>query len=788
MTRTTSIKTDLKNGLTVFGYELKKCRTTLIIYAVLAVFLTTVTYALTWVKRSGMFMSGYTDNSSQTALLSCQISALLIFLLTSVFTIIYTIRVFSYLHNKRKADRINPLPVKSGVLFIGKALAAYVASIVPALFFIGIICVITACLGTTPHSEVFSLFGKIPLGAIACISLYGLLAICCGTSVNAVLTFLAICACYPVSATLVKGMINSFFFGLPDIISGENFLMKALNPLAAYDGVNVIYWILFTVGCFALSIFLLRRRKAELSQTGFAFRMPCYVVEVLVTFLAGMILGVVFGALNVLNHGFAGFAFGFVLGGGTAFVIAHVILFTGFSRILKSLIFVGSAAVLAIGFAAVCCFAAPSYIGYLPERDKIESAGFVYFTPEMLGFRAFADDARVTREAAEDHTDIESIDAVYRIHQAYVDDISKFSLSRKFRNVINFTNMAKKAVAYKLKDGSTVTRSYDLSYFTPGLLDYIGYDENDVSYLNSFSLSASDEELLENTPQYREKYSIIGRLTAEDLTGVTVSYNYELFTVTSREDMEKLLTAYRNDYIALGDENSYSDVRIDFDYEMSSVGNPTVFSLLGFEERINYIYDIAGSCYVTGYYTETYKVMKEIGILDASGRVNRQSPYYESNGQTDPFSGFNFDADWSDEINNTAYKKGDVIPLVNETGSFVAPWDCTEKMDLTVVSYYDIYDELLMFESSSKDDWISNDTGRVDANDYAKDFQILQVLTRETELVENGIYGTARVKANGKEEILRYMQLGDIYSPVFFLTDKVSDEEMNSILKSYRMY
>ena len=785
MTRTTSVKTDLHNGLTVFGYELKKCRTALIIYAVLAGFLTVVTYALSWVETSGILLSGAAGSTEETALRFSRFAALLIFLLTSAFTIVYTIRVFSYLHNKRKADRVNPLPVKSGVLFIAKALAAYVASIVPALFFLGIICIVSACMGTPPQSEVISLFGQIPLGAIACISLYGLMAVCCGSSVNAVLTFLAICFCYPVSAIFVKGMIDSFFFGLPDVISGDHFLMKALNPLAAYDGVNVIYWILFTLGCFALSVFLLRRRKAERAQTGFAFRLPCYVVEVLIVFLAGTFIGGAFGSLNVLNNGFAGFAFGFVLGGGTAFVIAHVILFKGFSRILKSLIFAGGTAALAIGFAAVCCFASPAYTGYIPERDEVESAGFVSFTPDMLSYRAFSDDVRVTREAAEDHTDTESIDAVFRIHQAYVDDVSKYSLPRKFRNVINFSNLAKKAVAYRLKDGSTVTRSYDLGYFTPGLLDFIALDENDVDYLNGFSNSASDEELLENKPEYREKYSVVGRLTPEDLTGVTVSYNYEFFTITSREDMEKLLSAYQKDYIALGDDNSYSDVRIDFDYEIGSTDNSAVFSLLGFEERINSIYDIIGDQYVMGYYTETHKVMKEIGILDASGRVNRQSPYYESN-MHDEY----LDLYYSNELigeDGYGFNEGDTVQLDN--GSFISPWYCKEIIDGTIYEYNDINtDELLMFQSWSKKELRTDEAGVSEANAYADDFQVLQVMTRKTELVENGVYGTARVKANGKEETLRYMQLGDEYSPVFFLTDKVSDEEMNSILKSYRMY
>ena len=38
MTRTTSVKQDLRQGATIFFYQLKKSRTPLILFAVLAVF------------------------------------------------------------------------------------------------------------------------------------------------------------------------------------------------------------------------------------------------------------------------------------------------------------------------------------------------------------------------------------------------------------------------------------------------------------------------------------------------------------------------------------------------------------------------------------------------------------------------------------------------------------------------------------------------------------------------------------------------------------------------------
>ena len=111
---------------------------------------------------------------------------------------------------------------------------------------------------------------------------------------------------------------------------------------------------------------------------------------------------------------------------------------------------------------------------------------------------------------------------------------------------------------------------------------------------------------------------------------ISVSYDFETGSVTSREDIEKLLTAYRTDYIKLGDIGSYDSLRIAFEYSESQSSTSTLLSLLGADDFSAYIYSMIGSGSVPANYTETRKAMREIGVLDESGRINRQSPYYQS--------------------------------------------------------------------------------------------------------------------------------------------------------------
>ena len=338
MTRTISIKQTLKQSLAVMRHDLKKSRLPLIIFAVVAAFFTTAVLSLAIVSKQHRLQSMFSIYRSSSMERFGEVTTLLVFLLTSVFALIYCFKLFSYLHNKRKADRIVPMPIKAGVLFLTKTVTALLLTVIPSLFFVGIINIIASASGTVLGDNVINAFWQIPLGALACVSFYALMAVCSGTKANAALTYLAICFSYTVAAFYVKGMIDSFFLGIPTNVRGEHFLMKALNPFAAYDGSNVVYWLIFSAVCIALSLLLLRFRKAERAQTSFAFRLPCYVVEALLTFISGMFMGVLFGSNKVTGDAFWGFVFGFALGGATGFTVTHAILFRGFKGILKSLI------------------------------------------------------------------------------------------------------------------------------------------------------------------------------------------------------------------------------------------------------------------------------------------------------------------------------------------------------------------------------------------------------------------------------------------------------------------
>ena len=500
MTQKTSFKSRLKQMLSFFLSDLKSCNTFLIVFGIISAVAITVCFTICVVLGNDSSFSMMLSALSITGIANSGIgeielfqysSASLVYLISIVFTIIYTVRIYSYLHNKRKADLYGSLPIGRATLFIAKSVSAYLMSIIPAIFFLSLISIISVCSGHSVVSEVTKLFPEICMGTLASISFFGLIAICCGTMLNSVLMFIAVCVAYPLSAIFIKGTVVGCFDGFYVGIFKDSVIMNALNPLAAYDGINVIYWLIFSVVCIALGAFLAKKRKAERAQSAFAFHLPCYIIKVLVSFLAGMFLGVLFGSMNVFG-GYAGFVFGFILASVPVYIIVHLILYRGFSKLIKTSIPLGALIIVSCVGVALCCFDAFGYNSYIPKTQDIKSAGF-YDANSNYQAKGSAVGKNL-KDMADDITDKDTIANILEAHYQLVDN-RNYSVKNKFKNtwfsmfkdnVPVFSEISKNpdyAFAYTLNNGNIVTRTYSSASVFDETESYLSstYNELDTS-------------------------------------------------------------------------------------------------------------------------------------------------------------------------------------------------------------------------------------------------------------------------------------------------------------------
>lgn len=500
MTQKTSFKSRLKQMLSFFLSDLKSCNTFLIVFGIISAVAITVCFTICVVLGNDSSFSMMLSALSITGIANSGIgeielfqysSASLVYLISIVFTIIYTVRIYSYLHNKRKADLYGSLPIGRATLFIAKSVSAYLMSIIPAIFFLSLISIISVCSGHSVVSEVTKLFPEICMGTLASISFFGLIAICCGTMLNSVLMFIAVCVAYPLSAIFIKGTVVGCFDGFYVGIFKDSVIMNALNPLAAYDGINVIYWLIFSVVCIALGAFLAKKRKAERAQSAFAFHLPCYIIKVLVSFLAGMFLGVLFGSMNVFG-GYAGFVFGFILASVPVYIIVHLILYRRFSKLIKTSIPLGALIIVSCVGVALCCFDAFGYNSYVPKTQDIKSAGF-YDANSNYQAKGSAVGKNL-KDMADDITDKDTIANILEAHYQLVDN-RNYSVKNKFKNtwvsmfkdnVPVFSEISKNpdyAFAYTLNNGNIVTRTYSSASAFEETESYLtsSYNELDTS-------------------------------------------------------------------------------------------------------------------------------------------------------------------------------------------------------------------------------------------------------------------------------------------------------------------
>lgn len=500
MTQKTSFKSRLKQMLSFFLSDLKSCNTFLIVFGIISAVAITVCFTICVVLGNDSSFSMMLSALSITGIANSGIgeielfqysSASLVYLISIVFTIIYTVRIYSYLHNKRKADLYGSLPIGRATLFIAKSVSAYLMSIIPAIFFLSLISIISVCSGHSVVSEVTKLFPEICMGTLASIAFFGLIAVCCGTMLNSVLMFVAVCVAYPLSAIFIKGTVVGCFDGFYVGIFKDSVIMNALNPLAAYDGINVIYWLIFSVVCIALGAFLAKKRKAERAQSAFAFHLPCYIIKVLVSFLAGMFLGVLFGSMNVFG-GYAGFVFGFILASVPVYIIVHLILYRGFSKLIKTSILLGALIIVSCVGVALCCFDAFGYNSYVPKTQDIKSAGF-YDANSNYQTKGSAVGKNL-KDMADDITDKDTIANILEAHYQLVDN-RNYSVKNKFKNtwvsmfkdnVPVFSEISKNpdyAFAYTLNNGNIVTRTYSSASAFEETESYLtsSYNELDTS-------------------------------------------------------------------------------------------------------------------------------------------------------------------------------------------------------------------------------------------------------------------------------------------------------------------
>ena len=428
-----------------------------------------------------------------------------------LFTLLFAVQLFRYMHNKRSTDLFHALPVQRSAMLLGRVLAGLTALYVPLLLNTGITALIALSFDIKDKGvqigglflQVLGLMLVLAAAFLFCV----LMAVCSGTTLDMVLSVIGVNLSFPI----------------------------------------LVYSCIYLIGCLLpgfspsidLSVYLYRKRKSETAENTFAFQIPKGLIRFLITAVGGFSLGYM---LYWYYSSTANFLIGMLLGSFAAHMVVEAIYSRGFTRMKRSLagyaVFLG-AFVIFYGVVATGAF---GYVDRMPNLEDIESVTFEDYTYyQEFGSDHFTIQGEQYESLAEQNPKLcqkENLEKVLTFHQAVIDFQKEmgfpFSMNRE-------TGGIQYQFVYHLKNGDTFRREYRNTRFEEF--------DTDSAVQDLQEQSAS----IVNSEEYKTSGNLLFYLEPEEISEIEVE-NYdehsEMASKTYRlNDMQKkeLLEALRQD-------------------------------------------------------------------------------------------------------------------------------------------------------------------------------------------------------------------------------------------------
>lgn len=501
-----------------------------------------------------------------------------------LFATVISFIAFSYLHNKRSMDFYGSMPVSRRIQFFGRLTAVVASTIVPLI----IVCLIgNGVLLFDNFSGAVSAFFCGTLGILGNIAFIAFIAVCCGTVGHSIVTYILISGAYPICVLVLTlypqmvlpGMSSFTGFGefpvSPVVLSllspfiapicayGPGFIVS-LTTMTSVGFSNIIsapisyyiWWTLFTAGLVVASYFLVKKRKSESAQSGFAFVFPSVAIKFLTSVTAGLVMGMILASVSTLPYSsneigsvayILLFCVGIIVGTIISHIILHLIYHKGMSGFGKWMILYGCEALAAIGFFFIVTTGMFGYVTRVPDAEDIKKV--------EVSFNGYINDYNyVTINGKNPYIystkDPENIKAIIEYHSAvaqeYEDEYSGLYTSvwdDRYDVSYDTYNGDGLYLRYTDKNGNTVTRAYEnpmiVSKHTRLIGDIIGDIDIDINGVGKAPFDRCNEIdlYIEGWKDFKE-----GDYTIEDksvMKKIIENYN---------KDMDILGSSYEHEY------------------------------------------------------------------------------------------------------------------------------------------------------------------------------------------------------------------------------------------------
>ena len=383
--------------------------------------------------------------------------------LSLLFAVIFCVRLFGYMQNKRSVDLYHALPVGRGSMFLGRWCAGAVLLSVPVALNFGITMWVAAANGISSAALIKSTLqamGWVLLFSVAVFTFCSFFVVCSGSMMDTFLSVFGINVGFPL--TVYLGYFLTAYTVPGMAISGGDApwqIMTLLAPFpAAYlplssDTVSagfLPWWLCFTAALLVGALLVYRKRKSELAESQLAFPVPKIISRFLLTICGGLTLGLIVGQANLPL-----FLTGVAAGSLAVHTAVEAAYSRGFQGLKKSFRWYAAFAVCFAVFYGVFATGCFGYDTAVPEESQIESVSAQ--TLENNSGENFVVVEGKTIYLKPKMKQAESIRTVLQAQRNIISWYRKNSFPYVPCSCSNDLTLT-----YHLKDGRTITRSYSL--------------------------------------------------------------------------------------------------------------------------------------------------------------------------------------------------------------------------------------------------------------------------------------------------------------------------------------
>lgn len=444
MTSTTSSREFFREWKALYVWNLRRSRGMILLYLALLLLAGPVLSFLTC-----------SVSSASTGILEpmAGVSSGLSIPLTMIFTLVFAIQRFGYMHNKRSVDLYHAMPVRRTPMLLAAWSASLTGLLLPLLADILLLILSGAAVSmnafyNVPVGAYFQLFGSQMFMAAVCLTFCMLMAVCSGTVMDMVISIVLTNCSYPL-VILMTMVLGSWL--LPGF--DGNFSLTLLTALAPFPAMVVAmvfagnystylfgnhypldipglfwgWWVLLFVVMLAASFWLYTRRKSESAESDLAFPAPKLLLRFLCSAAVGLLAGMVF---FLVNNNTVSFFIGFILFSLMAHAVTEALYSRGLRRFVRTLPSYGAMVLCVV---LLYLSAATGFFGYdtrMPQNITsvtIEGSDFAYessFSPEYnpISLYDWESGAILANRNHIVYEEQENIELIKKLHQQLLEE------------------------------------------------------------------------------------------------------------------------------------------------------------------------------------------------------------------------------------------------------------------------------------------------------------------------------------------------------------------------------